>query len=171
MHIFGKKQILASRADYYPNSFTRDEYKKQLELVLHRKDSDYLYCGEKGFQVVSLAWHVFEVVKSFFGLRDRTEIHFVNSQVLKFLYYGKTHDILANEEIHSLVKNIRTEQREKAATKLDKSVQDVAMLLTEKTATLAEVRQQLTAYHQANKHLLVSSWLASTFAKTCFSKT
>ena len=156
----GKSIYLNMRGDYYNRSFSPEEYKRQLELIT-KKTSGYLYAGKKGFKVVGLAAKVWQVVRSWFGLTNHTNIYRVNSQLLKFLYYGQTHGFLENEEILNLVAKLKKSQKGKG---IGNTVHQVAEQLWKK-GDLHQVHLIITQYHGTHSSKLKPSWGLRLFIK------
>lgn len=101
------KVYLETRPDYYPKSWG-DHYQSQLDLILNCHNNTYLaLTPQHTFIRISLIRRIIEAVKGLFGFHTYADSTKVNSELLKFLYYGATHDQISQQRITSLYVNSR----------------------------------------------------------------
>lgn len=81
-----------SRPDYYPVNFNTQSYQKNLDTLLSSKGT--LGLEKHSFKRLSWIEKILNAVAWFFGFGDSTNVAKLNGEVLKFLHYGTTHNII-----------------------------------------------------------------------------
>ena len=110
---------------------------------------------------------IFQVVRGWLGLTNHTDVTYVSSQILKFLYHGEMHGYLNDAHILACVERLKTKKS------LDNIIEEAAtsffVLHTVPTqdpeAQLTRIREQILVYHQGKKGALKPSLLMGLFGK------
>lgn len=91
-----------AQSDFYPKNWTAAEYSSQLDTILYNPPGEYLEVKDYQFAYVSIISKIFEYVKSFFGFEDSTQPYKLNSNLLKFLYYGEAQGFITEKHVQRL---------------------------------------------------------------------
>lgn len=161
-----------SRGDYYDKKFSKAEYKHQLEILLSKKDKQYISVDDHEFKVVGIAGRIFQIVKSLFGLTDHTHMTKVNSEILKFLHYGQTQGYMTDNMILESVKKLKDHLKTSKNLIVNKAIQKVAGQIIKaqqnpkKTPSqrLEKMRGVLLDYHKKFQDKLQPSFIRCLFS-------
>ena len=105
------KTYLEILPDYYTKEFTKNEFSKVLTTLAKRKKHQRLANGHKGLRNAGYFGKIWQIARSFFGLRCQTNPTDVNYEMLRFIHYGGCQKYLTSNKILELVSKVK--EREK----------------------------------------------------------
>src|SRR5215204_762098 len=92
----------SSRGDYYPKHWNKQDYNSQLNQLLTHSNEDYLAVYDHTFISVGLLQRIFQAVKGALGFCNATDSSKVNSELLKFFYYGEAQGWISEQNKQQL---------------------------------------------------------------------
>jgi tetratricopeptide (TPR) repeat protein len=163
---------LVSRADFYDKQFSLVEYRQQLDALVQNlavNKKQYLSVEGREFKFIGLVMRIFQVVKGKLGLTDFTEVTRVNSELLKFLYYGAAHDFMSEKAVFENVQRLASLKQSQKTAWLNNAVHEVATEIVtsiqKNTAYLPSIRKTIVAFHDENEEKLQPNILVRLFTQ------
>lgn len=150
----------SSSGDCYSHQdWTSFSYQEQFEVITDSIYHPYLAVEKEGIVSISLIKRIMHFIKGFFGFGDSAHQTKLNSELLKFVYYGATNGLLQE----SMTKKLRAEcyllNSRLAYPAMQSLIQETLRLqqiqsASEKTRCLAKMQAIIIDYHYENASTL-----------------